>query len=92
MSLYEYSQLCYIVETLVLSVSLLHIGNEKLRPSHWLKRAKWMVSAVLALVGAVTAIRYGYNLSAQNKTIDMALSITMLYLATFLVSMAFVVF
>ena len=90
MSLYEYSQLCYIVETLVLSVSLLHIGNEKLRSSHWLKQAKWMVSAVLALVGAFTAIRYGYNLSEQNKTIDMALNITMLYLSTFLVSMAFV--
>lgn len=90
MSLYEYSQLCYIVETLVLSVSLLHIGNEKLRSSHWLKQAKWMVSAVLALVGAFTAIRYGYKLSTENKAIDMALNITMLYLATYLISMVFV--
>lgn len=89
MSLYDYSQLCYIVVSLVFSVALSSIGNEKVRSTHWLKQAKRMLAVVFALVAVFTAVQYGFKLSSTHKTIDIALNITMLYLITFLLSKAF---
>ena len=89
MTLYDYSQLCYIVETLSFGVAMAHIGNDKVRSTHWLKQAKWMVTAVLALAGVFTAIQYSCNLEIGHKTIEIALTITMLCLITFMLSMSF---
>ena len=90
MTLYEYSQVCYIVETLVFSFTLMHIGNGKVCNTHWLKRAKWMVTSVLALVGIITAVVYSFNMSTNQTEAYIALTITKLYLATYLLSLAFI--
>lgn len=90
MTLYDYSQVCYMVETLSFSFALSHIGNQKVRNTHWLKRAKWMVTAVLALVGVNTALQYFFNIGVESPKIGIALNITVLYLASNLLSLAFI--
>ena len=89
MTLLKYSQLAYIVETLVLGVTLALIGNERIRSTYWLKQAKRMVATVFILAAVFTAILYAYNLDSINKKLDISLTITMLYLITFLLTLAF---
>lgn len=88
-SLYQYSQLCCIVETLVLATALLFIGRAKVRNTHWLKFTKTVITIVLASVGVFTTLQYAFNMSLNYPRIDTALNITMLYLITFLFSIIF---
>ena len=89
MTLYEFSQFSYIVVTLLLGVTLAVIGNEKTQSTFWLKQTKRIVAAALVIAALFTAIRFAFNLSTTHKTTDIALTITMLYLITFLLIMAF---
>ena len=88
-SLYEFSQQCCIVETLCLGMILLFVGNSKVTHSRWLKMVKWMFAAVLLLVGTVTLLHWAFLRSQSNPLIDTALSTTLIYVASFLMSMAF---
>lgn len=89
LSLYQYSQLCIIVETMVCSLCLLHIGNAKIKESSWIKQVKWYMAAVLFQVSVITAVQYAFSMSVTHPREDTALNITMLYLSTILLSMAF---
>ena len=71
-------------------ISLLYIGNAKVQSTQWLKRAKWAVALVMLLVGILTAVQYIYNLSERFPDRDTALNISMLYLVTLILSIAFV--
>ena len=89
MTIYEYSQLCYIAETLTLGVTLAFIGNKKVQSNPWLKRAKWLITMVFAVAAIITAIRLSYDLNPTHRSIDKALSVTMLNLITFILCIAF---
>lgn len=89
MTLYEFSQLSYIVETLTLGVTLAVIGNEKTHSTYWLKQTKRIVAATLIMAAIFTAVKFAFKMSSTHRTVDIALTITMLYLITFLLSMAF---
>ena len=89
MTLYEFSQFSYIVETLVLGVTLAVIGNEKTQSTYWLKQTKRIVAAALVIAALFTAIKFAFNLSSTHRNTDIALTISMLYLITFLLIMAF---
>lgn len=89
MTLYEFSQLSFIVETLTLGVTLAVIGNEKTQSTYWLKRTKRIVATALIMAAIFTAIRFAFKLLSINRTVDIALTITILYLITFLLIMTF---
>lgn len=88
MTIYEYSQLCYIAETLALGVTLAFIGNKKVQSIPWLKQAKWLITVVFALAALITAIRFTYDLNTAHRALDKALSVTMLNLITFILCIA----
>jgi len=89
MSFYQYSQLFCIVETLVFCFALIHTGNAKVRSTHWLKWAKRAVAFVMFIVGAGTAVQFMLNMSVTYPRCDNALNLSMLYLSTFVFSLAF---
>lgn len=88
-SLYEYSQLCCIVETVVFGITLMFIGNDRVKNSSWLKRAKWAIALVLLLVGGFTMLQYSINMKVLYPEYNTALNISMLYCVTFLLAIAF---
>ena len=88
-SLYEYSQLCCIVETVVFGITLMFIGNDRVKKSSWLKRAKWAIALVLLLVGGFTMLQYSINMKVMYPEYNTALNISMLYCVTFLLAIAF---
>ncbi len=90
LSAYSYSQICCVVETVVFGMALLNIGNAKVRSTYWLKQAKWAVALVMLMVGVFTAVQYIFNLSERYPDRDTALNISMLYLVTLIMSIAFV--
>lgn len=89
MTIYQFSQLCYIVETLTLGMTLALIGNKKVQSNYWLKQAKWLVVTVFAVAALFTAILYAYDLNTTHKAIEIALTITMLNIITFILCVAF---
>lgn len=89
LTLYEHSQLACIVETLSFSLSLMLIGNAKVRQIKWLAVVKWVLALVLFLVGLSTAVQWYFDLRVINPMIDLALNGTLLFLVTFLMSVAF---
>ena len=88
-TLYQYSQLCCIVETMVFGISLLFIGNGKLKKSSWMKRAKCSIALVLLIVGIFTTLQYSIHMSQDYPKLNTALNINMLYGVTFLLAFAF---
>ena len=89
MTLYEFSQLSYIVETLTLGVTLAVIGNEKTHSTYWLKQTKRIVAAALIMAAIITAVRFAFKIPSTHQALDIVLIITKLYLITFLLTMAF---
>ena len=87
---YSYSQLFSIAETLLFGFALLHVGNAKVRSTHWLRRAKWAVAMVMILMGTITVVQYACNTSDLFPKRDTALNISMLYLSTLIMGIAFV--
>ena len=90
MTLYEYSQLGCVVETLFCGITLLFIGNEKAKLSSWLSWTKWAVAIVLILVGIFTLVQYALSLSENYPKINTALNISMLYTVTLMMVVAFI--
>ena len=90
LSLYEYSQLSIVVETMALAVCLMHIGKAKIKHSGWIKFTKWSIVAVLMLVGIITFLQFAFNMNEYHYKLDLALNITMLYLVTILLGGSFV--
>lgn len=88
-NLYEFSQLCCTVGMLCLGLTLLFIGNEKTAQSQWLKRIKGVLAAVLLLTGSITGLQWLLQLSYTKPLVDLALNITLVYVVTFLMSLAF---
>ena len=88
-TLYEYSQLGCIVETLCFSLSLVLIGNEKARAALWLRSVKRILALVLFLVGIFTAVQWIAGMSVTNPLMDLALNSTLLYIVTLLLTIAF---
>jgi len=88
-SLYEYSQLACITQTLTLGATLLFIGNAKVKESPWLKWAKWTIALVFLAVGAITLLQYAFKLSVSNSMVDNALNMTAVYMATILLGTIF---
>ncbi|MBQ9556260.1 MAG: AraC family transcriptional regulator [Muribaculaceae bacterium] len=88
-TLYEYSQLGCIVETLCFSLSLALIGNEKVRSALWLQGVKRILAFVLFLVGLFTAVQWTTGMSVTNPMMDLALNSTLLYIVTYLLTIAF---
>lgn len=89
LSLYEYSQLSVVVETMAFGLCLISIGNAKVLSSQWLKLAKGSVAAVLMQVGVITLLQYAFQMSVNYPKVDIALNITMLYATTILLGSAF---
>ncbi len=90
MTLYEYSQLGCVVETLFCGITLLFIGNVKAKLSSWLSWAKWAVAIVLVLVGIFTLVQYALSLNENYPKVNTALNISMLYTVTFMLAVAFI--
>lgn len=88
-SLYQYSQLCCIVETMVFGISLIFIGNGKVKKSSWMRRAKWSIALVLLLVDIFTMLQYSIHMNKDYPKLNTALNINMLYSVTFLLAFAF---
>lgn len=90
MTLYEYSQLGCVVETLFGGVSLLLIGNLKVKSSRWFSRAKQVIALVFILVGIITLLQFQLKLNVDKPLVNTALNITMLYTATLMIATAFI--
>ena len=83
-SLYQYSQLFSIVETLVLGITLLLIGNSKLASTVLLKRVKLALAVAMLIVGTVTAAQYAFEMSNKLQSVDIALNISTLFAVSYI--------
>lgn len=90
MTLYEYSQLGCAIVTLSGGVTLMLIGNTKVKSSSWLSWAKWAFAAVLIVVGLFNLAQYALDLNVSNPKISRAMSVSMLYAVTFILAIAFI--
>jgi len=90
LTLYEYSQLFTIIETLLFGLSLMLIGNKKVRNDRQLKVIKWVATGVLLIVATFTCIQFIFKMSINYPSVDTALNITMLYIITILLAIAFI--
>lgn len=88
-TLYEYSQLSCIVETLSFGVTLIFIGKSKVAGAKWLNRVKWVVSVVFLLVGLTTALQWLLDLDNLYPRVDLALNASLLCVVTYLMGVAF---
>ena len=88
-TIYEYSQLSCIVETLSFGFALLFIGNSNVAQSRWLKKMKWAISIVFLLVGLSTALQWAFDLNKLYPMVDLALNATVLCLVTYLMGVVF---
>lgn len=88
-TIYEYSQLSCIVETLSFGFTLLYIGNSNVAGTRWLKKVKLVISIVFLLVGLTTALQWAFDLNKLYPLVDMALNATVLCLVTYLLGVAF---
>ena len=88
-TIYEYSQLCYVVETLAFGLTLMFIGNSKVAETRWLKKVKWMISIVFLLLGLTTALQWMLDLNRIYPMVNLALSVTLLCLVTYLIGVTF---
>lgn len=90
LSLYGYSQLCCAVELLSFGISLLLIGNARVKPSLWLKWAKCAMAIVFLAVGTLTLVQCAFDLSVSKPSLNAVLNVTTLYTVTFALAVAFI--
>ena len=88
LSLYQYSQLFSIVETLTLGIALLLMGNAKVKHHSHLRKVKLSIAIVLLIVGVSTAIQLALQTNKAAPEIDTALNISALYLSTLFIENA----
>ena len=90
MTLYEYSQLGCVVMTLSCGITLMLIGNTKVKSSFWLSWAKWAISLALIVVGLFNLAEYALDLKAANQLISRSINASTLYTVTFILAIAFI--
>lgn len=88
LSIYQYAQLGCPVETLAFGLSLLCIGRSKVKDASWLCGAKVAVAIVLLVATVIAAAQCGLSLYHKRLSVDIALCLSQLYLATFVLSAA----
>lgn len=89
-TLYGFSQLCLMVGVTIMGIALLFIGNDKVRSTFWLRRAKLAVALVSLLVGLSIVIQHVLWLRNLPLEICNALNISILYIATLVISTSFI--
>ena len=89
-TVYEYSQLCCIVETLVLGVFMMFVGHSKIQKTAWLKRAKWAIVIVLLLVGLFTLVQYCFNMNRLYPRYNTVFNLTLMYCITMVLAAAYI--
>ena len=76
--------------TLTCGITLMLIGNARVKSSFWLRWAKWVVAFVLIIVGLFQLVQYALDLKVSNPKISTAMSVSMLYTVTLMLAMAFI--